>query len=155
MALIPEEDIQKVIEASDLVQIANECVPGLKQKGGRFLACCPFHKEKTPSFQIDPEKQFWHCFGCGEGGNVVTFVEKKYDMTFPEAMEFLADRANIELHKTSGKTYSKSERSRLSEACEEAANFYHMQLMKAKNAGSNAARKYLSSRGMGSEVAKK
>lgn len=57
MALIPDEDIQKVIEANDLVQIASECVPDLKQKSGKFMACCPFHKEKTPSFQIDPDKQ--------------------------------------------------------------------------------------------------
>lgn len=57
MALISDEDIQKVIEANDLVQIAGECVPDIKQKGGKFVACCPFHKEKTPSFQIDPNLQ--------------------------------------------------------------------------------------------------
>ena len=155
MALIPEEDIQKVIEASDLVQIASECVPGLKQKSGRFMACCPFHKEKTPSFQIDPEKQFYHCFGCGEGGNVVTFVEKMYDMNFPEAMEFLADKANIELHKTAGKTYDKSDRAKLMDAVKIATEFYHAQLTRVKSAASNQARKYLSSRGMGSDVAKR
>ena len=55
--MIPEEDINRVIDASDLVTIASECVVDLKQKGGRFLACCPFHKEKTPSFQIDPNLQ--------------------------------------------------------------------------------------------------
>lgn len=155
MALIPDEDIQKVIEANDLVQIASECVPDLKQKSGKFMACCPFHKEKTPSFQIDPDKQLWHCFGCGEGGNIVGFVEKIYDMNFPEAMEFLADKANIQLRKTGGKGISKGEKGRLQDACKEAADFYHAQLMKVKSAGSNSARKYLSSRGMGSDVAKR
>ena len=155
MALISDEDIQKVIEANDLVQIAGECVPDLKQKSGKFMACCPFHKEKTPSFQIDADKQLWHCFGCGEGGNIVTFVEKIYDMNFPEAMEFLADKANIQLKKTGGKTFSKSEKGKLMEACKEASSFYHNQLMKVKSAGSNAARKYLGSRGMGSDVAKR
>ena len=155
MALIPDEDIQKVLEANDLVQIASECVPDLKQKSGKFMACCPFHKEKTPSFQIDPDKQLWHCFGCGEGGNIVGFVEKIYDMNFPEAMEFLADKANIQLHKTGGKGITKGEKGRLQDACKEAANFYHAQLTRVKSAGSNAARKYLSSRGMGSDVAKR
>ena len=155
MALIPDEDIQKVIEANDLVQIASECVPDLKQKSGKFMACCPFHKEKTPSFQIDPDKQLWHCFGCGEGGNIVGFVEKIYDMNFPEAMEFLADKANIQLRKTGGKGISKGEKGRLQDACKEAADFYHAQLTRVKSAGSNSARKYLSSRGMGSDVAKR
>lgn len=155
MSLIPDEDIQKVIDASDFVQIASECIPDLKQKSGRFVACCPFHKEKTPSFQIDPNQQLFYCFGCGEGGNVVTFVEKIYDMNFPEAMEFLADKANIQLHKTGGKNYSKSEKGRLMEAVKLSAEFYHNQLMKVKSAGSNAARRYLGSRSMGSEVSKR
>lgn len=155
MALIPDEDIQKVIEANDLVQIASEVVPDLKQKSGKFMACCPFHKEKTPSFQIDPNLQLFYCFGCHEGGNLVKFVEKIYDMNFPEAIEFLAEKANIEIHRTGGQTYSKSDRGRLMEACKLAAEFYHLQLMKVKTAASNSARKYLSSRNMGSEVAKR
>lgn len=155
MALIPQEDIDKVIEATDIVSIVGEAVPDLKQKGGRFLACCPFHKEKTPSFTVSPNEQFYHCFGCGEGGNVVTFVMKFYDMNFPEAMEFLADKANIKLKKTAGSTYSKSEKGRLMEACKLAAKFYHEQLTKVKSPGSDAARKYLGSRGMGSDVAKR
>lgn len=156
MALIPEEDINKVIEANDLVQIASEAIPSLKQRGGKFLACCPFHKEKTPSFQIDPNLQLWHCFGCGEGGNLVTFVEKFYDMNFVEAMEFLADKANIELHRNGNqKTYSRSQKSRLIEACNLAVSFYHNQLMRVKSAGANSARKYLGSRNMGSDVSKR
>lgn len=155
MALISDEDIAKVIDASDFVAIASECVPDLKQKGGRFMACCPFHKEKTPSFQIDSNQQLFYCFGCGEGGNVVTFVEKMYDMNFPEAMEFLADKANIQLKKTAGKTFSRSEKGRLTEAVKLAADFYHNQLMRVKGAGSNAARRYLGSRDMGSEVSKR
>lgn len=155
MALISDEDINNIIEANDLVTVASEAIPDLKQKGGRFIACCPFHKEKTPSFQIDQNKQLWHCFGCGEGGNIVTFVEKIYDMNFPEAMEFLADKANIEIKKTAGKSFSRSEKGRLTEACKIAAQFYHDQLTKVKSAKSNAARQYLSNRNMGSMIAKK
>lgn len=156
MSLIPEEDINKVIEANDLVSIAAESVPGLKQRGGKFVACCPFHKEKTPSFQIDPNLQLWHCFGCGEGGNLVTFVEKIYDMNFVEAMEFLADKANITLKRDgSKKGFSKSQKGRLTDACNLAADFYHNQLMRVKSAGANAARKYLGSREMGSDISKR
>lgn len=156
MALIPEEDIQKVIEASDLVQIASEVCPDLKQRGGKFLACCPFHKEKTPSFQIDPNLQLWHCFGCGEGGNIVTFVEKQYDMNFVETIEFLADKAGIQLHKVAGKQqYSRSQKGKLTEACNLAAEFYHNQLMRVKSAGANNARRYLGGRNFGSEISKR
>ena len=76
-------------------------------------------------------------------------------MNFPEAMEFLAEKANIQLKKSGGKTFDKSNRGKLLAACREAANFYHIQLTKAKGAGNNAARKYLSSRNMGSDVAKR
>lgn len=153
--MISQEDINKVLDANDIVAIAHECVPDLKQKGGRYMACCPFHKEKTPSFQIDQNKQLWHCFGCGEGGNIVNFVEKIYDMNFVEAMEFLADKANIQLKKTPGPTYNKSDKSRLMDACKYAAEFYHNQLTKVKSPGSDKARKYLSSRNMGSDIAKR
>lgn len=156
MALIPEEDINKVIEANDIVAVVSEAVPGLKQRGGRFLACCPFHKEKTPSFQVDPNLGLWHCFGCGEGGNIITFVEKFYDMTFVEAMEFLADKVNIQLKKSSSRPgVSKSQKARLSDACNLAADFYHQQLMRVKSAAANSARKYLGQRNMGSDVSKR
>lgn len=154
--MIPQEDINKVLEANDLVQIVADVVPDIKQRGGKFIACCPFHKEKTPSFQVDPNLQLWHCFGCGEGGNLVTFVQKYYDMNFVEAMQFLAEKVNIQLRNTGGgKAYSKSQKGRLMQICDEAAKFYHMQLMRSKNAGANSARRYLGSRNMGSDVSKK
>lgn len=92
MAGISDEDIQKVRDASDLVAVIGERTP-VKQKGRDFWCCCPLHQEKTPSFKIDPATQLWHCFGCGEGGDVFSFIMKTEDFNFPEAVRYLADRA--------------------------------------------------------------
>ncbi|MEF9925304.1 MAG: CHC2 zinc finger domain-containing protein, partial [Raoultibacter sp.] len=75
MALISEEDVRLVRDASDLVAVVGERVP-LRQRGRDFWLCCPFHKEKTPSCKLDQANQLWHCFGCGEGGDVFSFVMK-------------------------------------------------------------------------------
>ena len=93
---ISEEDIQKVREASDLVAVIGERSP-VKQRGRDFWCCCPLHNEKTPSFKIDPSTQLWHCFGCGEGGDVFSFIMKTEDLSFPEAVRRLADRAHIDI----------------------------------------------------------
>lgn len=86
---ISEEDIQKVREANDLVEVIGERTP-VKQRGRDFWCCCPLHNEKTPSFKIDPALQLWHCFGCGEGGDVFGFIMKTEDLSFPEAVRRLA-----------------------------------------------------------------
>ena len=93
---ISDEDIQKVREASDLVAIMGETGP-VKQRGRDFWLCCPFHNEKTPSCKIDPALQLWHCFGCGEGGDVFAFIMKSQDLSFPEAVRYLAERAHIDI----------------------------------------------------------
>ena len=67
----------------------------MKQRGRDFWCCCPLHQEKTPSFKIDPSTQLWHCFGCGEGGDVFSFIMKTEDLSFPEAVRRLAERAHI------------------------------------------------------------
>ena len=72
---ISDEDVQRVREASDIVAVVGEHAP-VKQRGRDFWCCCPLHHEKTPSFKIDPALQLWHCFGCGEGGDVFAFVMK-------------------------------------------------------------------------------
>ncbi len=152
---ISEEDIRKVREASDLVAIIGERTP-VKQRGRDFWCCCPLHNEKTPSFKIDPAMQLWHCFGCGEGGDVFGFLMKTEDLSFPEAVRKLAERAHIEIAETGGRLGpSGSYKARLKEICKATAEFYHTQLMRSKSADAAAARTYLAGRDMGGAVPKK
>ena len=95
--MISDEEKDQVRAASDLVAIVQETVE-LKPRGHEFWGCCPFHGEKTPSFHIIPATQVWHCFGCGEGGDVFTYIMKRENLSFPESIRYLADRAGIELH---------------------------------------------------------
>ena len=126
---ISDEDIQKVRDASDLVAVIGERTP-VKQKGRDFWCCCPLHQEKTPSFKIDPATQLWHCFGCGEGGDVFSFIMKTEDFNFPEAVRYLADRARIDIAEdTRGGGVSRSVKSRMKEICARTAEFYHTCLL--------------------------
>ena len=154
MGTISEEDIQKVREASDVVAVIGERVP-VKQRGRDFWCCCPLHNEKTPSFKIDPALQLWHCFGCGEGGDVFAFVMKTEDLSFPEAVRRLAERAHIEITESGGRPGEGAGRkARLKAVCAEAAEYYHAQLMRNPGPDASAARSYLAGRGLGGEVPK-
>lgn len=93
---IPEHIIEKVKEENDIVDVISDVVR-LKRSGRNYSGLCPFHHEKTPSFSVSQDKQIFKCFGCGETGNVISFVMKNKSMTFPEAVGYLADRANITL----------------------------------------------------------
>ncbi|UZQ82149.1 DNA primase [Thermoanaerobacter sp. RKWS2] len=93
------EMIEKVIEANDIVDVISEYVE-LKKAGKEFKGLCPFHREKTPSFMVSQEKQVYHCFGCNASGNVVTFIMDIENLTFKEAIEFLADRVGITLEES-------------------------------------------------------
>jgi len=95
-SFIPEEKIAEIREACNIVEVVGEAVV-LKKAGKNYLGLCPFHAEKTPSFTVSPDKQMFYCFGCGEGGNVFTFLMKQQAMTFPEAVKYLADRTGIAL----------------------------------------------------------
>ncbi|MBQ9042008.1 MAG: DNA primase [Eggerthellaceae bacterium] len=151
---ISDEDIQKVRDASDIVAIFGERVP-LKQRGRDFWCCCPFHNEKTPSCKIDPSTQLWHCFGCGEGGDVFKFIMKLDDLTFPDAVRFLADRAHIDIHETGGSGVTQGHKARLRAVCAETCEFYHAQLMRGKSDDADKARAYLGGRSLGGAVPKK
>ncbi|MEG1840544.1 MAG: DNA primase [Raoultibacter sp.] len=154
MALISEEDVRLVRDASDLVAVVGERVP-LRQRGRDFWLCCPFHKEKTPSCKIDPGNQLWHCFGCGEGGDVFSFVMKLDEVSFPDAVRALANRANIQLQEDSGKPQvPQSYKARLKEICKQAALFYHGQLMRSTTPLADRARTYLAGRSLGGSVPK-
>ena len=88
--------VQRVKDAAQIVDVIGECV-SLKRAGTNMKGLCPFHGEKTPSFMVNPERQTFHCFGCGEGGDVLSFVIKYYNLTFPEALKELANRYHITL----------------------------------------------------------
>jgi DNA primase len=90
------ELLDQIRDANDVVDLISEYVP-LKKRGKNFLGLCPFHSEKQPSFTVTPDKQIFYCFGCGEGGNVISFLMKHEKLSFPEAVKVLAKRASIPL----------------------------------------------------------
>ena len=99
-SFFPESFIAQIKDAVNLISIISEVV-ALKKTGRNFQGLCPFHPEKTPSFMVNEEKQIFHCFGCGLGGNVFTFFMHYHHLTFPEAVSELAERLGISLPKTS------------------------------------------------------
>ena len=93
---IPESLVDRIREQTDIAELIGEFIP-LRKKGSDFDALCPFHNEKTPSFKVSPSKQIFHCFGCGLGGNVFSFLMHHEKMSFVEAVRFVADRLRIEI----------------------------------------------------------
>jgi DNA primase len=154
MGRISEEDIMRVRDATDVVQLISETLP-LRQKGRLFWGLCPFHGEKTASFKVDPGTQTWHCFGCGLGGDVYGFLMRSQNMDFPDTVRLLAERARIEIVEEGGAGVPQGRRERLIGASEAAADFFLGQLTSSKEAGAETARTYLASRGFGSDVAKR
>ncbi|MCL4555146.1 MAG: DNA primase [Actinobacteria bacterium] len=152
MGRISDEDIATVRDATDVVSLISESVV-LKRKGRLHWGNCPFHSEKTPSFKVDQTTGLWHCFGCGAGGDVFGFVIRRDTLEFPEAVRFLADRANITLTETDA-GFAKGPRGRILAANAAAATFYHQTLLTSADSDAAAARKYLAGRGFGIEIAK-
>ncbi len=130
--MISDEDKNRVRDATDLVALVQETVE-LKPRGHDLWGCCPFHGEKSPSFHIIPATQVWHCFGCGEGGDCFTYVMKRENLSFPESIRYLADRAGIELAEDSTFQRRGPKRSRLIDVCEATADFYHTLLMRGRD----------------------
>ena len=149
--MISDEDKDRVRAASDLVAIVQETVE-LKPRGHEFWGCCPFHGEKTPSFHIIPSTQVWHCFGCGEGGDVFTYIMKRENLSFPESIRYLADRAGIEIKDDGAYKERGTKRARIYDVCAETAKFYHTMLMRGKD---SRPREYFKSRNMGGEVCRR
>lgn len=98
MAMYSEDLIDDVLSATDIISLINDYVP-LQRRGANYLGLCPFHKEKTPSFTVSPDKQIYKCFGCGEGGNAFSFISKLENLDFRETLELLAERVNIDLER--------------------------------------------------------
>lgn len=91
----PENFINELVERSDIVDVVSGYVRLGKRSGSNLFGLCPFHSEKTPSFSVSPDKQIYHCFGCGKGGGVINFIMEIENLSFPEAVEFLARRAGM------------------------------------------------------------
>jgi DNA primase len=140
----PSEEIKSKL---DVVEVLREYIQ-LKPAGVNFRANCPFHREKTPSFIISPEKQIWHCFGCGKGGDIFTFVMEMEGLSFVEALRLLAGKAGVELKKTDPAQSSK--RNRLLDLLKLSVRYYHKVLLDSP-AGA-PARAYLERRGFTAET---
>lgn len=151
--MIGDEDKEKVRQATDFVQLVAETVE-LRQRGQEFWGCCPFHDEKSPSFKVNPATGLWHCFGCGDGGDVFSYVQRREGLEFPDAIRYLADRAGIELAEERGGARG-PKKTRLMEALGEAEGYYHMMLMRGRGSGPDAARRYLAGRGFGADVCRR
>ncbi|MFT3992082.1 MAG: DNA primase [Luteolibacter sp.] len=155
MAQISKESIEKVLEATDIVDLISSYIP-VKRAGSQFKANCPFHHEKTPSFYITPARQSFHCFGCGKGGDAISFVRDYENLPFAEAVRKLAGRAGVllvEEQETPEMEKARHIRGRLLDLHREAAAFFHELLL--KDPGADHARKYLKSRGFGREMAER
>ena len=145
MVRYSEELIEEIRNSNDIVDVISQYVI-LKRSGRNFFGLCPFHKEKSPSFSVSPDKQICHCFGCGVGGNVIHFVSKIENLDFRETLELLANRANIQLP-TLDNSYQDNKKallkSKVYEINEITAKFYHENLYKPT---SKAAQEYIKKR---------
>lgn len=136
------DPVEEVKRRVDLVDVISAYVR-LRKAGRNWEGLCPFHQEKTPSFSVNQEKQFWHCFGCGAGGDVFAFLQKAENLTFREALERLAQHVGVPLDQSPARAKASSERDRLRSACEMACTFYSRTLLKSPHAVA-----YLKERGM-------
>jgi DNA primase len=152
VARIKDTSVEAVKAATDIVTLV-EAYTRLRKSGSRYVGLCPFHQEKTPSFGVTPDRGSFKCFGCGEGGDAITFVEKKENLDFVGAIEWLADRFGVQLEyeETSPEQDRlRKRRERLFQLLDRAATFYERYLWES-DAGA-FARDYLASRGLGEEV---
>lgn len=149
----PEELVEEIRQKNDIVDVISGYV-GLQKKGSNYVCCCPFHSEKTPSFSVNRSRQIYKCFGCGEGGNVVTFVMKYENCTFPEAIKILADKVGVTLPQMEYSQEAKqreARRQKLLEVNKAAAKFYYYQLRTQHGV---RAKEYLDKRQLSEETLK-
>ncbi len=152
--LIPQSFIDDLLDRADIVDVIDRRVK-LKKSGKNYMACCPFHQEKTPSFSVNAEKQFYYCFGCGAGGNALGFLMDYENMEFPAAVEALADTVGLQVpREESGRSREEDRGQRdLYPLMEQAAKFYTRQLREHPRKAS--AVDYLKGRGLTGEIAKR
>ncbi|MBI2095309.1 MAG: DNA primase [Candidatus Omnitrophica bacterium] len=148
--MIPDAVLSQIQERLDIVEVVSDFVP-LRRAGRNFKANCPFHEERTPSFVVNPDKQIFHCFGCGVGGNVFSFLMKFEKKDFREVVEALAEKTGVEIPKD--RTENPAAQKRTAQALEAnrlALEFYHECLL--TKAEAQTARRYLESRGIRRET---
>ena len=146
---IPRDFIDRLVEDTDIVNLLGQYL-SLTKKGNNYVSCCPFHEEKTPSFTISPQKSIYHCFGCGKGGNVITFLQEYEGLTFIEAIEKLAEINNLKIPRSSQSVeYDNSDIYSINQI---ASKHYFDYFSLNKNSEPS---KYLISRGIDGETAKK
>ena len=151
--MIPSDFIDELLAQTDIVDLIDAYVP-LKKSGANYMACCPFHKEKTPSFSVSPSKQFYHCFSCGAHGSALGFVMEHQGLSFVEAVQFLADRTGMTVPQVKGKSENPEVRARrkqqqqsLEETTAAAAAFYQQKLAQDARAAT-----YLQQRGLNADI---
>lgn len=150
----PDEIIEQVRSGNNIVDVIGSYVR-LQKKGGSYFGLCPFHNEKSPSFSVSEQKQMYYCFGCGAGGNVFSFLMQYENMSFPEAVRSLAERAGMTLPEVELSQEQKrqiSRRQKLLQIQKEAAAFYYHLL---RTEDGRPAREYLDRRGLSEETRKR
>lgn len=150
MGQIPDHVIDEVRRRADIVEVVSSYLP-LKKAGANYRALCPFHQEKSPSFNVNPQRQIFHCFGCGEGGNVITFVMKRDGLSFPDAVKSLAARYGIAVPE--GREKKSGDHDEIYSATAAASDFYHQQLL--RETPSSTVGGYLEKRGITSAIIEK
>ena len=154
MAYYSEDLIEEVISQNDIVEVISEYVQ-LKKSGRNYMGLCPFHREKTPSFCVSMDKQIYKCFGCSEGGNVISFIMKLENLDFWDSVELLAQRAHIDLSRFEVRSFSNNTKSQKKEDLKETlfklnkevGIYYHNNLMEILNStGYNEVKEYVKKR---------
>ena len=138
----PQNFMDELIARNDIVDVVSSYVQ-LSRKGANLFGLCPFHSEKTGSFSVSPDKQIYYCFGCKRGGGVINFIMEEENLTFPDAVRFLAKRAGMEIPEEDGDQEAGRRRARLLELNREAARFYYQLLQQPEG---DAVRAYLAKR---------
>ncbi|MDD5284567.1 MAG: DNA primase [Desulfuromonadaceae bacterium] len=150
--MIPEEKVREVAERISIVEVVSEYVQ-LRRSGGNFLGLCPFHGEKTPSFNVNPAREIFHCFGCGAGGNAFSFLMKIEGVSFPEAVKILARKSGVEIEErqlSQAEKQAQDERQQFQKINELATNYYRSILTKGQEG--EQARQYLARRAVESDI---
>ena len=148
---LPENFITELAERNDIVDVVSSYVRLSKRSGSNLFGLCPFHSEKTPSFSVSADKQIYHCFGCGKGGGVINFVMEIENLSFPEAVEFLAKRVGMTVPEQASDKDAKR-RSRLLDLNRDAARFFHQQLATPQG---KAAADYMQKRRISPAIARR
>ncbi|NTV49491.1 MAG: DNA primase [Geobacteraceae bacterium] len=150
--MIPEEKVREVAERISIVEVVSDYV-SLRRAGGNFLGLCPFHAEKTPSFNVNPAREIFHCFGCGEGGNAFSFIMKMEGLSFPEAVKLLARKSGIEIEErqlTPSEIKTQDEYTQFKRINDLTTSYYRSVLLNGQEG--EPARQYLANRSVEADI---